>query len=50
MIPRYTLPQMGAIWNDGSRFESMLRVELAVLQAQAAHGLVPPDAVTAIET
>lgn len=48
MIPRYTLPEMGAIWTDQVRFESMLRVELAVLRAQAARGLVPADAVAAI--
>ncbi|MDQ3449165.1 MAG: adenylosuccinate lyase [Chloroflexota bacterium] len=49
MIPRYTLPEMGAIWTDQGRFESMLRVELAVLRAQAARGLVPAGAVAAIE-
>ncbi|HXG40110.1 MAG TPA: adenylosuccinate lyase [Candidatus Limnocylindrales bacterium] len=49
MIPRYTLPEMGELWSDRARFEWMLRVELAVLRAQAARGLVPPDAVAAIE-
>ena len=33
MIPRYTLPEMGAIWSDAARFEAMLRVELAVARA-----------------
>ena len=50
MIPRYTLPEMGAIWSDAARFEAMLRVELAVARAQAARGLVPPDALAALET
>ena len=44
MIPRYTLPEMGAVWSDTARFEAMLRVELAVARAQAARGQVPPAA------
>ena len=50
MIPRYTLPEMGAIWTDSARFEAMLRVELAVARAQAARGQVPADALAALET
>ena len=49
MIPRYTLPEMGAIWSDAARFEAMLRVELAVARAQSARGQVPPDALAVIE-
>ncbi|CAN5551909.1 hypothetical protein BH24CHL9_BH24CHL9_04170 [soil metagenome] len=49
MIARYTLPDMGALWSDESRFEHMLRVELAVLRALADRGDVPSDAVAAIE-
>jgi adenylosuccinate lyase len=49
MIPRYTLPEMGAIWEDQARFEQMLRVEIAVARAQAARGTVPPEALRAIE-
>ena len=41
MIERYTLPEMGAIWSDQSRFELMLRVELAVSRAQARRGRIP---------
>ncbi len=50
MIPRYTLPEMGALWSDAARFEAMLKVELAVARAQAGRGLVPAEALTAIET
>jgi adenylosuccinate lyase len=50
MIPRYTLPEMGAIWSDTARFEAMLRVELAVARAQSARGQVPPDALAALES
>ena len=50
MIPRYTLPEMGAVWSDAARFEAMLRVELAVARAQAARGQVPPEALAALES
>ncbi len=50
MIRRYTLPEMGAIWSEQVRFEQMLQVELAVARAQAARGLVPPEALAAIES
>jgi adenylosuccinate lyase len=49
VIRRYTLAEMGALWTDRARFEQMLRVELAVARAQAARGLVPRDALSAIE-
>jgi adenylosuccinate lyase len=50
MIPRYTLPEMGAIWSDVARFEAMLRVELEVARAQSTRGQVPPEALAALET
>jgi adenylosuccinate lyase len=50
MIPRYTLPEMGAVWADLARFEQMLRVEIAVARVQAARGLIPAEAIGAIET
>ena len=50
MIRRYTLAEMGAIWSDQARFEGMLRVELAVVRAQAARGLIPAGALEAIES
>jgi adenylosuccinate lyase len=49
MIPRYTLPEMGAIWTDQARFEQMLRVEIAVARAQVSRGMVPAKALKAIE-
>ncbi len=48
MIPRYTLPDMGAIWSDEHRLQVMLQVELLVLEAQAKLGIVPRRAVEAI--
>src|SRR4051812_27805005 len=50
MIPRYTLPEMGAIWSDSARFEAMLRVELAVARAQSARGEIPPEALAVLES
>jgi adenylosuccinate lyase len=50
VIPRYTLPEMAAIWSETARFERMLEVELAVVRAQVARGQVPADALVAIET
>jgi adenylosuccinate lyase len=49
MIPRYTLPEMGAIWSEDARFARMLSVELAVAEAQARRGLIPMDALAAIQ-
>ncbi|HXX60006.1 MAG TPA: adenylosuccinate lyase [Candidatus Sulfotelmatobacter sp.] len=50
MIPRYTLPEMGALWTDQARFEAMLLVELAVARAQARRGLIPGEALASMET
>jgi adenylosuccinate lyase len=49
VIPRYTLPEMAAIWSEAAHFERMLEVELAVVRAQVARGHVPADALVAIE-
>ena len=49
MIPRYTLPEMAAIWSETARFERMLEVELAVVRAQVTRGQVPAEALVAIE-
>jgi adenylosuccinate lyase len=49
VVRRYTLPEMGALWSDQARFERMLEVELAVCRAEARRGLVPPEALAAIE-
>ncbi|MEP6914357.1 MAG: adenylosuccinate lyase [Acidobacteriota bacterium] len=44
MIPRYTHPEMGAIWSEQRRYEAWLEVELAATDAMADAGLVPADA------
>ncbi len=47
MIPRYSKPEMVAIWADGHRFETWWRIELAAAQAMAEEGFIPPEAVEA---
>jgi adenylosuccinate lyase len=49
LIPRYTLPEMGAIWTEQAHFEGMLRVEIAVARAEVSRGMVPAEAVRVIE-
>src|SRR4051812_22549648 len=44
MIPRYTHPEMGAIWSEQRRYETWLEVELAAADAMADAGLVPREA------
>src|SRR5258706_7234505 len=44
MIPRYTHPDMGAIWSDQRRYETWMEVELAAADAMAEAGLVPREA------
>jgi adenylosuccinate lyase len=43
MIPRYTHPEMGAIWSDARRYETWLEVELATTDALAEIGIVPRE-------
>ncbi|QBI56537.1 adenylosuccinate lyase [Streptomonospora litoralis] len=45
MIERYTLPEMGRVFSDAHKYELWCRVETLVLQAHAADGTVPADAV-----
>ena len=41
MIERYTLPEMGALWNEEAKFRAWLRVEIAVCRARARLGEIP---------
>jgi adenylosuccinate lyase len=43
MIPRYTHPEMGAIWSDERRYDTWLQVELAATDALAGAGVVPVE-------
>ena len=44
MINRYTLPEMGVIWTEEHRFQTMLEVEIAACEAMAELKLIPQDA------
>jgi adenylosuccinate lyase len=41
MIPRYSLPEMAALFSDESRFATWLEVELLATEAWASLGVVP---------
>ena len=41
MIPRYTGPEMGAIWTDENKFATWLRIEILACEAMARRGEVP---------
>lgn len=49
MIERYTLPEMGAIWSEENRYRKWLEVELAVCEAWARLGQIPPAALRNIK-
>jgi len=48
MIPRYTLPEMGRLWSDESKFRTWLDVEIAVCEAWAKLGKIPKSAAAEI--
>jgi adenylosuccinate lyase len=48
MIPRYTRPEMGAIWSDENKLQKWLEVEIATAEAEAEAGLIPKSAARAI--
>ena len=41
MIPRYTDPEIGAIWTDENRYATWLRIEILACEAMNRLGLVP---------
>jgi len=41
MIPRYTRPRMGKIWEDQNKYQRWLDVELAVVETLAEQGIIP---------
>ncbi len=44
MIPRYSTPEMDAVWSDTSKFARWLEVELLATEGHAAVGVVPQEA------
>ena len=45
MIPRYSRPEMVALWTPERRYQTWLQVEIAAGRAMAQAGLVPADAI-----
>ncbi len=43
MIPRYSRPEMAALWSDQAKFERWLDVEVAACEAWAELGQIPKD-------
>src|SRR6266542_1090264 len=50
MIDRYTLPEMGALWSEETRFQKWLDVEIAVCEVHAEMGTIPREALEQIKT
>src|SRR5437868_248144 len=50
MIPRYTLPEMGALWSEQNKFQKWLDVEIAVCEVHAEMGTIPHDALEQIKS
>ena len=48
MIDRYSVPELTAIWSDEHKFQTWLKVELAVTEAWGDEGVIPPEDVAAI--
>ncbi|HKV14038.1 MAG TPA: adenylosuccinate lyase [Reyranella sp.] len=50
MIPRYSRPQMAAIWAPANRFRIWFEIEAHACDAMAAAGVIPKEAAKAIWT
>ncbi|MDO8747848.1 MAG: adenylosuccinate lyase [Candidatus Omnitrophota bacterium] len=44
MIPRYSLPQMSAVWQDESKLSKFLEIEVLTCEAYAKLGKIPKEA------
>jgi adenylosuccinate lyase len=44
LIPRYSHPEMAAIWSEENKMATWLQVELAVCEAWSELGVIPPEA------
>ncbi len=49
MIPRYSRPEMAQLWTDEAKFTLWMEIEVAACEAQAALGLIPPEALAVIQ-
>src|SRR5438874_13758407 len=49
MIPRYSLPEMGALWSEQNKFQKWLDVEMAVAEVHAEMGTIPRAALEEVK-
>ncbi len=49
MIDRYTLPEMGSLWEPENKFQIWLDIEIAACEALARQGSIPKSAVAQIK-
>jgi len=49
LIPRYTLPEMGALWEPEYKFNTWLKIEILVCEALAHRREIPASAVSEIK-
>src|SRR5438876_64182 len=49
MIERYTLPEMGALWSEETKFQKWLDIEIAVCEVHAEDGVIPANALAEIK-
>jgi adenylosuccinate lyase len=50
MIPKYSRPEMAAIWSDKGKYDRWLQVEIAVCDAWAERGDIPQEAADKIRS
>lgn len=50
MIPRYTRPEMAAVWADEAKWETWLAIELLACEAWVKEGKIPADALKRIKS
>jgi adenylosuccinate lyase len=48
VIPRYTVPEMAAVWSDEARLRHWLEIEVLAVEAWARLGTVPPEEARAV--
>ncbi len=48
MIPRYSLPEMSAVWSEDRKFQMWQEVETLVVEAWVELGVAPPEAAVAV--
>ena len=49
MIPRYSRPEMAALWEPENRYRAWLEVEILACEANAKLGLIPAKALAVIK-